>query len=80
MSSNRRAFSTQVPVDVQRRVRAAVRGMQRTGHDYTLARFTTEALSAYAATLEEHHHGGQPWTGGPPLTRGARVSEPEEDS
>lgn len=77
--TGKRQFSTQVPVDLQRRVRAAVRGMQLLhGGGYTLSRFTTEALSAHATTLEEQYHQGQEWPDAPRLTPGARISDPEE--
>lgn len=77
--SGKRGFSTQVPVDLQRRVRAVVRGMQLVrGGGYTLSRFTTEALSAHAATLEGKYNGGQEWPHSPRLTPGARVTDPEE--
>lgn len=61
MSAHRQRFSTQVSEDVQERARATVRGMTSSDPDYSLAKFTEDALEAHCRKLEVRHNGKQPW-------------------
>ena len=61
VTSTRQRFSTQVSKDVQTRVRATVRGMTSSDPDYSLAKFTEDALEAHCRKLEVRHNEKQPW-------------------
>lgn len=62
MTTARQRFSTQVSEDVQARVRATVRGVISNGDpDFSLAKFTEDALDTHCRRLEAKYNDNQPW-------------------
>lgn len=58
----RERFSTQVELDLQDRVRAAVRGVSRaTDTDYTLVQFVEDALMRHCLHVEAEYNAGEPF-------------------
>ena len=68
---SRERFSTQVELDLQARVRAAVRGVRTaTGRDYTLAQLVEDALARHCDDLQVTYNDGQEWPDSRSLTAG----------
>lgn len=62
MTAARERFSTQVSAEVQARARATVRGMIACcDPDFSLARFTEEALEAHCRKLEARYNDNALW-------------------